>query len=449
MEALRERGTTIRVEICDLADSAALDGLIARLPPLAGIVHAAGILEDVTLARARPEQFAAVLAPKFDAALRFDAAFPDLDFFVLYSSAVGLFGQFGQAMHVAASLALDALAQVRRRRGVHAVSLGWGPWRDIGLAADRHELIRQMAAQGLGTIPNDAGEAVLDWALATPAAAVAVLPVDRARFLASFGAARPPAALRNWRPPAVRRPALPSAPMPAGGQSLNDVIAAEAEAVLGYPPGHAIDRRANLFELELNLADGGRATQSAADAPARTEFEFNGGVRAQQCRSASHPSRRRRADAGDADRGAAGSPIAIVGTGCRFPAGGSDPACFWKSLAEGRDGIVDETDRPETALGNGVARPGGYLSNIAAFDPTFFGISPREADFMDPQHRLLLEVSGRRWRMRWSRPTGWPAPKPASSSVCAITIMHNSPPPRIGLTAMREPAASRAWRPVG
>ncbi len=391
--ALRHSGATIRLEACDLADPAALDALIARLPPLAGIVHAAGVFADATLARARPEQFAAVLAPKFDAARRLDTAFPDLDFFLLYSSAVGLFGQLGQATHVAASLALDALASARRRRGRHAVSLGWGPWREIGVAAGRHELIRAMAAQGLGTISNEAGEALLEWALATPAAAVTVLPVDRARFLASFAATRPPAALRAWRSAAARRPAPSPALAPPGGSPLGDVIAAEAEAVLGYPAGQAIDRRANLFELGLDsLMAVELRNRLQSRLPGRT---LSSTVLFSHSTIAALTAHLDGAApvATPAAVAAMDAPVAIVGIGCRFPAGGGDPAQFWQALAEGRDGVGAPPDRPGATLANGAARPGGYLAEIAGFDPTFFGIAPREAVFMDPQHRLLLEVA--------------------------------------------------------
>lgn len=36
---------------------------------------------------------------------------------------------------------------------------------------------------------------------------------------------------------------------------------------------------------------------------------------------------------------------------------------------------------------------GAFLDDVAHFDAQFFGISPREANVMDPQHRLLLEVT--------------------------------------------------------
>src|SRR6185312_7999444 len=91
----------------------------------------------------------------------------------------------------------------RRRRGRSAVSLDWGLWRDSGSSTERTALAQRMAAQGLGTISNDGASSVLDWALTTSETAVAVLPVDRTRFLASFGAVRPPASTRAWQ---IHRP---------------------------------------------------------------------------------------------------------------------------------------------------------------------------------------------------------------------------------------------------
>jgi myxalamid-type polyketide synthase MxaB len=93
--------------------------------------------------------------------------------------------------------------------------------------------------------------------------------------------------------------------------------------------------------------------------------------------------------------------IAIVGMGCRFP-DAEDLEAFWQLLIKGRDAIseipadrwdIDATYDPNGGPGKIVSKWGGFLSDIAEFDPAFFGISPREAEFMDPQQRLLLEVS--------------------------------------------------------
>ena len=96
-------------------------------------------------------------------------------------------------------------------------------------------------------------------------------------------------------------------------------------------------------------------------------------------------------------------PVAIVGMAVRFPGGIVCPDDFWKALAAGEHAItaipVDrwddgtlydaDADRP----GKTYSRHGGFLTDIDRFDAEFFGITPREAESMDPQHRILLELT--------------------------------------------------------
>src|SRR5262249_2783223 len=96
-------------------------------------------------------------------------------------------------------------------------------------------------------------------------------------------------------------------------------------------------------------------------------------------------------------------PIAIIGMGCRFPGGVTDPESFWRLLDQGIDAIsevprtrwdVDAWYDPDPdSPGKMTTRWGGFVPDLDRFDPGFFGISPREAASVDPQERLLLEVS--------------------------------------------------------
>ena len=98
-----------------------------------------------------------------------------------------------------------------------------------------------------------------------------------------------------------------------------------------------------------------------------------------------------------------GEPIAIVGLGCRVPGGANDPHAFWQLLRDGVDAVseipadrwdVDAIYNPDPEVpGTMYTREGGFVADLDQFDPHFFGIAPREVPTLDPQQRLLMEVT--------------------------------------------------------
>ncbi|MGW4365664.1 type I polyketide synthase [Nocardia takedensis] len=98
------------------------------------------------------------------------------------------------------------------------------------------------------------------------------------------------------------------------------------------------------------------------------------------------------------------SDVAIVGIGCRFAGGIDSPDTFWQFVLDKRDGVVEmPADRwdhrryydpePRTPGRSYTKRAAFMTTDPWEFDPDFFGISPREATVLDPQQRLMLEVT--------------------------------------------------------
>ncbi|QFG24788.1 type I polyketide synthase [Actinomadura sp. WMMB 499] len=252
---LRERGVRVELRGADVADPDQVAGLLrfarAELPPLRGVVHAAGVTADAPLEDSAWPDFARVLDPKVRGAwhLHRGVEGDDLDFFVLFSSLASLLGSAGQASYIAANAFMDALAVHRRRAGLPAVSVGWGPWAETGMVAARG-LGDRLGAMGVAALPT--GRA-LDALAEVPSGAaphVGVAAVDWRRYLAATRGAHPDTLLSDVAPADVAE-AAPPAPERLAELTLlalDDPDAAR-EAVLG----ELLDRVAAL--LGMSAAD--------------------------------------------------------------------------------------------------------------------------------------------------------------------------------------------------
>jgi polyketide synthase 1/15 len=131
---LTQAGAQVQLLSCDVADKDAVAGMLAQMarqcPPLRGVIHAAGVLDDAVITSLTPDRLDAVLRAKVDAAWNLHELTRDggLSLFVLCSSIAATVGAPGQGNYAAANAFLDGLAAHRRTVGLAGVSLAWGLW---------------------------------------------------------------------------------------------------------------------------------------------------------------------------------------------------------------------------------------------------------------------------------------------------------------------------------
>jgi myxalamid-type polyketide synthase MxaB len=140
IEEMKLRGASIQIvqgDVSNPVDTAAMIDACQRMASLRGVIHAAGILREALVSKQSADSFASVMAPKVRGGWelhRLTRRIP-LDFFVSFSSMASLTGSPGQANYAAANAFLDSLATLRRAEGLPAVSIQWGPWAEVGMAA--------------------------------------------------------------------------------------------------------------------------------------------------------------------------------------------------------------------------------------------------------------------------------------------------------------------------
>ncbi|MEV8420834.1 SDR family NAD(P)-dependent oxidoreductase [Streptomyces niveus] len=266
---LAELGAEATFAACDTGDKAALAAVLAQVParhPLTAVVHCAGVLDDGVIEALTPERVDRVLRAKVDAARNLHELTRDLSAFVLFSSAAGVFGSPGQANYAAGNAYLDALAQDRRRAGLPAHSLAWGPWTpDDGMTAALSEadLVR-VSRGGMETLSTPEGLALFDAALTTEPALVLPVRLRTASLREQAGTGALSPLLRGLVTSPVRRSAE-STPAPAGGpgvaerltglsgpaqeELLLDLVRGEASVVLGHGSHDAVEAERGFLDL--------------------------------------------------------------------------------------------------------------------------------------------------------------------------------------------------------
>jgi polyketide synthase 5 len=140
VERLRTSGADVVIECGDIAERATADRLVAMATitglPLRGVLHAAAVVEDATLANITDDLIDRDWRPKANGAWNLHEATVDqpLDWFCSFSSAAALIGSPGQGAYAAANSWLDAFTHWRKSHSLPATSIAWGAWGEVGRA---------------------------------------------------------------------------------------------------------------------------------------------------------------------------------------------------------------------------------------------------------------------------------------------------------------------------
>jgi acyl transferase domain-containing protein len=426
-DELAEGGAHVRVEAADLAEPAAVAGVLATVDgdhPLTAVIHAAGTMEPATLPTLTDEQLDRVLRPKVDAAWHLHEATRDLDLaaFVVFSSIAATFDAAGQGNYAAANAFLDALTPYRRAEGLAGLSVAWGPWdAGSGMLTRLHgPAVERLARNGMSPMAAEHALALLDVGLNQEVPALVAVQTDMAKLRAQGRAGHLPSlfgALVPQAAPAAGASDGPARPLAERIRDLDEadrletvlrVVRSTAASILALTtdeeiPGDQAFKDAGFDSLTAVQLARRLGETAGLSLPTTVAFDIPTPVALARHlieRLVGAPAERNRTmTAIRADE-----PIAIVGMACRLPGGVHTPEELWQLVAEATDAVgafpadrgwkVEELYDPDPdKTGHSYVRRGGFLYDAGDFDSAFFGISPREAAAVDPQQRLLLELA--------------------------------------------------------
>ncbi len=261
LEKLAQAGVSVKTVTADVSDRQAIEQLLqdidAHLPPLGGIIHSVGVLDDGTIQQLSWERFAKVMEPKVEGAeiLHELTRHRPLDCFILFSSAASLLGSSGQANHAAANACLDALAYQRRCQGLPGMSINWGPWSSVGAASQR-EIRENWQMRGINALSPTQGLQILEHLWQHPPAQVGVVGIQWSQFLAKRPESNFFAEFQTVAPPSLKPEnfleKLRHSPMSDRQEQLLAYLCTQVAQVLGLSSTASFELQTGFFDLGMD-----------------------------------------------------------------------------------------------------------------------------------------------------------------------------------------------------
>ena len=421
--AWEEKGVTISTPGVDITDKAALQEIFDKdlQFPLGGIIHAAGVLDDQLITNLTEESIDKVLLPKVIGTTNLHelSLEQDLDFFICYSSIAAVLGNVGQGIYAAANAYMDGLMQHRKEVGLPGVSMNWGPWGAAGMAERLSTVEKEALEQsGIQFLENEAALGILSNAMESTTAQLVVTQFDKEQLANRFEEITPElfkgiidrkkSAKKRISVSAFAKSVL-ALPEEQRAPYIEDRLLQEVKTILGTEASIGVTTTSSLQETGLDSLKAVELRNQLSDLlgvklPATLLFDYpnleklSAHLLEKYIVAKTHKIKTPKVKQKRTEE-----PIAIIGMGCRYGGGVTNPDEFWELLVNERSGITEVPaarwnieewyDEDPDMPGKMYARHGGFVENIDQFDAGFFNVSPLEAKSFDPQERLLLETS--------------------------------------------------------
>ncbi|WP_233603296.1 SDR family NAD(P)-dependent oxidoreductase [Pedobacter sp. KBW06] len=417
---------------CDISKKASVADLMLKIREkhlsINGIIHSAGVIHDGLIVHKTQEQIDEVLACKIAGVEHLDesSSAEPLDFMVLFSSLSGITGNIGQADYASANAYLDHYARSRNEqkaaglRQGQTLSINWPYWENGGMQIDEHKLEYLRNKWGMLPMPSGEGIAAFEALLSGNTDQAAVIYGLKEKFYEKLVGAKANPAEKPLTGKEVEGPDQSELI-----SSLKEVIAKQLklnitdleadvdfseygmDSILIMKILHTLESRYEIVMDPTSLIN--YPTIDALAAYMETEMVLkpvavvHTELRNNDLKdSVKMPSSNRFVNqslAGNQPKNS--GKVAIIGMSCRLPQA-DDLSEFWENLKSGKDTITETPANrwdilkhysEKAAPDKTYTTKGGFLKNPGLFDAKYFKISDDDAISMDPQQRIILELS--------------------------------------------------------
>ncbi|MCP4283789.1 MAG: SDR family NAD(P)-dependent oxidoreductase [Gammaproteobacteria bacterium] len=452
IDEIKSRGCEVIYMRSDVSNRDDVKKLIAevtaRYHDIHGIIHSAGVIRDAYLPKKTREEIGEVIATKVYGTVYLDeeTRTQPLDFFALFSSVAGVFGNPGQSDYAYANRFQDYYAEKRTAEGRSGktISISWPLWKEGGMRIPKEQEEHFTAKTGIVPMPTELGTAA--WRQATfgsnffhcivvygyqhkvEQSIRDLYEEQRVELVESHDEQglepdeRENASIRVKLEGDIKKIASDILKLPLTeidikenlglygfdsvsygeyAQKISDTYTIEMDPIIFYENSTIHDLIGYIhkeFETEINTYYPSTETKPCDSKPqplshAKTESSVREAV-APKLFAPSEPK-------AVVSQESVHDDIAIIGVHGIFP-GSRDLKEFWRNLESETDLITEVPKErwdwrkyygdPAKEKNTTNSKWGGFIPDVDKFDPAFFNISPDEAEMMDPQQRLFMEV---------------------------------------------------------